>query len=223
MTLFLGWDAIGRYTAWPWSGQKDPILQIKGSVRWEHNTKKQKENRYRQTKSALNFTWRRPISWRRGGVALPDFTAEPWCYGNHKLSPHLSITGFIGPNQVEEDSSNASWEMEGGAALQATAPQRLCGINTLANTMKHCINVSNYRLEERAGGGGGVQRWGGRNKDVPLAVNHSNRYGRKDGQSELLQWDEACAETLCAEMLRAKSQRRRGQRFNRYICNSKGS
>lgn len=78
--------------------------------------------------------------------------------------------------------------MEGGAALQATAPQRLCGINTLANTMKHCINVSNYWLEERAGGGGGVQRWGGgRNKDVPLAVNHSNRYGRKDGQSELLQ------------------------------------
>lgn len=156
-------------------------------------------------------------------MALTDFTAEPWCYGNHKLSPRLSITGFIGPNQVEEDSSNASWEMEGGAALQATAPQRLCGINTLANTMKHCINVSNYRLEERAGGGGRVQKWGGRNKDVPLAVNHSNRYGRKGGQSELLQWDEACPETLCAEMLRAKSQRRWGQRFNRYICNSKAS
>lgn len=46
--------------------------------------------------------------------------------------------------------------MEGGGALQGKAPQRLLGINTLANTMKHCINVSNYRLEGRLGGGGGV-------------------------------------------------------------------
>ena len=40
--------------------------------------------------------------------------------------------------------------MEGGAALQGKAPLKLLGINTLANTMKHCINVSNYWL-------GGVQ------------------------------------------------------------------
>lgn len=49
--------------------------------------------------------------------------------------------------------------MEGGGALQGKAPQRLLGINTLANTMKHCINVSNYRLGGRVGGGGGVSGW----------------------------------------------------------------
>lgn len=34
----------------------------------------------------------------------------------------------------------------------------LCSINTLANTMKHCINVSNYWLEERVGCVGGEER-----------------------------------------------------------------
>lgn len=62
--------------------------------------------------------------------------------------------------------------MEGGAGLQGKAPLRLCSINTLANTMKHCINVSNYGLEGRMCGGG-VEVMRGCNKDVPLPVNHS--------------------------------------------------
>lgn len=50
--------------------------------------------------------------------------------------------------------------MEGGAGLQGKAPPRLGCINTLANTMKHCINVSNYWWGERMGAGGGLEGWG---------------------------------------------------------------
>lgn len=48
--------------------------------------------------------------------------------------------------------------------------------------MKHCINVSNYRLGGMEGvggevGGGREERMRRCNKDVPLAVNHYNRCG----------------------------------------------
>ena len=47
------------------------------------------------------------------------------------------------------------WEIEGGAGVEGRAPPTLCSINTLANSMKHCINVSNYWLGGRVSGGGG--------------------------------------------------------------------
>lgn len=93
-------------------------------------------------------------SQSHGEGALPKLTAEPDCYGNQQ-APLSKTLGAIGSNQVEEDSINGSWKMEGGAVLQNKAPLRLCSINTLANTMKHCINVSNYGLVGRMCGGGG--------------------------------------------------------------------
>lgn len=74
---------------------------------------------------------------------------------------------------IEEDSINVSWEMHRGTGQQCRAPLLLCSINTLANSMKHSINVSNYCLEGRAGGRGGA---GG---EVGMAANHSNRCGGK--------------------------------------------
>lgn len=45
--------------------------------------------------------------------------------------------------------------MQAGKCKEALAREsRLGSINTLANTMKHCINVSNYRLDGRVGAGG---------------------------------------------------------------------
>lgn len=49
--------------------------------------------------------------------------------------------------------------MVGGTCQQSNPLSRLCSINTLANTMKHCINVSNYWLDGTlASGGRGVLR-----------------------------------------------------------------
>lgn len=45
--------------------------------------------------------------------------------------------------------------MQAGKCKEALASEsRLGSINTLANTMKHCINVSNYWLDGRVGAGG---------------------------------------------------------------------
>lgn len=60
---------------------------------------------------------------------------------------------------VEEGSINVGWEMVGGTCQQSNPLSRLCSINTLANTMKHCINVSNYWQDGTlASGGRGVLR-----------------------------------------------------------------
>ena len=95
---------------------------------------------------------------------------------------------------------------------QGTSP-RLHSINTLANTMKHCINVSNYWQEGRKGGGGGLGDERGSNKDVPPAVNHSNRCGRQTANQNNSSEMRPSEEILHTALFRQRSKRRsRGER-----------
>lgn len=104
------------------------------------------------TNTVLNISSRIPVSgW--GSVKSLRMTHFVCCYGN-RLALSAINPWLHRPFQVEEHCINTHQEMDGSVALQGNASWRFCGINTLANTRKHCINVNNYRQEGVIGGGG---------------------------------------------------------------------
>lgn len=91
--------------------------------------------------------------------------------------------------------------MEGGAGQEGKETLGTYSINTLANTMKHCINVSNYWQDGKLG------RWEGWGDErmyygCSAGCQSLHQLERKERQSKQLWWGKACVEMLHDVLLR---------------------